>query len=280
MSAAVGGNTHSTSSYSKGKAVIWQVKRALLWAVWGEHWRPDTHFATATRNAWTPGRSAAPLRSAPATNAKSHSRSREAKIPLVAQPQTQRGGRRTHGDGEPSGQDRSAEGGGNKAEKATPVFHLRGTTPIWPAHLFRAPTPRLLPPSRLFLPSHLLLGPGTGRRGQGQKVVRSCSAQRERERERERERRERESDGGWQGRRAGEPTPSHGIAGSPHPPGAAASRRAAILRRASRAGGLQCSSPLPDARAPLWFVQPHFSRFLFTYYSLFFFLSRKNLASS
>lgn len=122
MSAAVGGNTHSTSSYSKGKAVIWQVKRAL-WAVWGQHWRPDTHFATATRNAWTPGRSAAPLRCAPATNAKSHSRSREAKIPLVAQTQTQRGGRRTHGDGrraEWTGQDRSAEGGGNKAEKQPP----------------------------------------------------------------------------------------------------------------------------------------------------------------
>jgi hypothetical protein len=45
MSAAVGDNTHSTSSYSKGKPVIWQVKRALLWAVWGEHWRPDTHFS-------------------------------------------------------------------------------------------------------------------------------------------------------------------------------------------------------------------------------------------
>jgi hypothetical protein len=109
---------------------------------------------------------------------------------------------------------------------------------------------------------------GRARRGQGQKVVRSCwahsaSARGKRERE-------RESDGGWQGRRAGEPTPSHGIAGSPRPPGASAARRAAILRRASRAGGLQCSSPLPDARAPLWFVQPHFSRFLFTYYSLSF----------
>lgn len=56
-------------------------------------------------------------------------------------------------------------------------------------------------------------------------------------------------------RRAGE-TPSHGIAGSPRPPGAAAARRAAILRRTSRTGRLPCPSSLPEARAPLWFVQP------------------------